>query len=304
MVKYHINGKGEAGKCSAQQGGCPFGDESEHFTSADAARKHYEKEMEGNATPAATPMLAKFDKMPAPEAPRFGKIQTYEFDKAEKKVREAYREVENDKTQEPTSEETATHDSKLTAIWAGKTAEGQLAKDRVAAVLKSGYTGSIREAVESGVVNENSPRAEINDANRGAAAGVVWQSKKSQEKFYNLPASFVSAFASSHPMKAHSTQGYAKLVDVATAVHAKDPSYTPGHFEPPARRSGYDARNGMKQMQNLNPQTYDLLRVYTEQKYGEKAPEFWRKVQSDLANFPKIGDFARAEREFDKLQGN
>jgi hypothetical protein len=52
MAKFHINGKGEAGKCSATKGGCPFGGESEHFTSPEAAREAYEASM---STPVAAP---------------------------------------------------------------------------------------------------------------------------------------------------------------------------------------------------------------------------------------------------------
>lgn len=43
MAKYHINGKGEPGKCSAEKGNCPFGSDDEHYTSAAAARTAYEK---------------------------------------------------------------------------------------------------------------------------------------------------------------------------------------------------------------------------------------------------------------------
>lgn len=42
-MKFHINPTtGDAGKCSATQGKCPFGGESEHYTSAEAARSAYE----------------------------------------------------------------------------------------------------------------------------------------------------------------------------------------------------------------------------------------------------------------------
>lgn len=33
MAKYHINNNGDVGVCSANSGGCPFGDDSEHFDS-------------------------------------------------------------------------------------------------------------------------------------------------------------------------------------------------------------------------------------------------------------------------------
>ena len=45
MAKFHINGNGEAGQCRAQAGGCPFGGEAEHFTTAEAARESFEARM-------------------------------------------------------------------------------------------------------------------------------------------------------------------------------------------------------------------------------------------------------------------
>lgn len=41
--KFHINEMGNPGKCSAQKGGCPFGEESDHYDSADSARSGFEK---------------------------------------------------------------------------------------------------------------------------------------------------------------------------------------------------------------------------------------------------------------------
>jgi hypothetical protein len=43
MAKFHINGKGEAGKCTATQGGCPFGGDEKHYPTPEAAREAYEK---------------------------------------------------------------------------------------------------------------------------------------------------------------------------------------------------------------------------------------------------------------------
>lgn len=42
-VKFHVNGKGEPGKCSAQEGNCPFGGSDDHYPSEEAAREGYEK---------------------------------------------------------------------------------------------------------------------------------------------------------------------------------------------------------------------------------------------------------------------
>lgn len=44
-VKYHVNNAGETGKCSATKGGCPFGDDAQHFPNPEDARKSYETSM-------------------------------------------------------------------------------------------------------------------------------------------------------------------------------------------------------------------------------------------------------------------
>ena len=47
-MSFHINpATGEPGKCSAVVKSCPFGGESEHYESKDAARKAYETSMAG-----------------------------------------------------------------------------------------------------------------------------------------------------------------------------------------------------------------------------------------------------------------
>lgn len=40
MAKYHINGEGKAMLCTAKDGNCPFGEESEHFNSIEAAQRY------------------------------------------------------------------------------------------------------------------------------------------------------------------------------------------------------------------------------------------------------------------------
>lgn len=46
MKQIHVNNKtGEVGVCGAEKGQCPFGDASQHFSSAKGAREHYEKTM-------------------------------------------------------------------------------------------------------------------------------------------------------------------------------------------------------------------------------------------------------------------
>jgi hypothetical protein len=50
--KFHINRKGEVGGCTAQTGGCPFGGESEHYSSPEAAQKAYENLQKAQVPPA------------------------------------------------------------------------------------------------------------------------------------------------------------------------------------------------------------------------------------------------------------
>ncbi len=49
MARYHVNGKGEAGLCTAQTGNCPFGGELDHYSTPEDARRAYEKVMSGEA---------------------------------------------------------------------------------------------------------------------------------------------------------------------------------------------------------------------------------------------------------------
>ena len=45
MARFHINAKGEPGKCSAQSGNCPFGGDTDHYNSLDEAQSAFEKTM-------------------------------------------------------------------------------------------------------------------------------------------------------------------------------------------------------------------------------------------------------------------
>lgn len=50
MAKFHINpDSGNPGSCSAQAGNCPFGSDDEHYTSEDAARAAYERQMDSES---------------------------------------------------------------------------------------------------------------------------------------------------------------------------------------------------------------------------------------------------------------
>lgn len=52
--KFHINSKGEPGRCSAQHGGCPFGSEDEHYATREGASAAYERSMSDGTLPTLT----------------------------------------------------------------------------------------------------------------------------------------------------------------------------------------------------------------------------------------------------------
>lgn len=53
MSKYHVNPAGEPGPCGANKN-CPFGGDSDHYTTKEAAREAYEKNMSAETLPAAS----------------------------------------------------------------------------------------------------------------------------------------------------------------------------------------------------------------------------------------------------------
>lgn len=60
MSKYHVNPAGEPGPCGANKN-CPFGGDSDHYTTKEAAREAYEKNMSAETLPAASKKSAAID---------------------------------------------------------------------------------------------------------------------------------------------------------------------------------------------------------------------------------------------------
>lgn len=58
MSKYHVNSNGEAGKCRAQKGNCPFGGETEHYDSIEKAQAAAEKQLEQEFSDVSTVVKA------------------------------------------------------------------------------------------------------------------------------------------------------------------------------------------------------------------------------------------------------
>lgn len=82
MAKFHINSKGETGKCHAKQGGCPFGGESDHYPSAVIARQAFENSMNEQAParslrsvePIDGSMIGLIDRKPSDETRKLNHI--------------------------------------------------------------------------------------------------------------------------------------------------------------------------------------------------------------------------------------
>ena len=49
MAKYHVKKDGTPGVCHAQEGNCPLGDSSQHFSSKEEAQDYADKVNENNA---------------------------------------------------------------------------------------------------------------------------------------------------------------------------------------------------------------------------------------------------------------
>ena len=60
MARFHVNRKGEAGKCRAFTGNCPFGGDADHYRSPEEARAAFEKKMGGSFT--APPEVSKISR--------------------------------------------------------------------------------------------------------------------------------------------------------------------------------------------------------------------------------------------------
>ena len=64
MARYHINQKGNPGICRAGKQACPFGEDSEHFPTPEAATKAYEARAQREATYYASPKLGMLADIP------------------------------------------------------------------------------------------------------------------------------------------------------------------------------------------------------------------------------------------------
>jgi len=292
-MKFHVNAAGEAGKCKATKGNCPFGGEAEHFTSAEAAREHYEKSMQTVTTrklSKAKPVLPQNETFEAPEL--------YEYQKEYDAGWAAFHREEDPEKKEAIR----LQNSKLSEAW-GRS--GNLILSRYLRALGSGYTGPLGEALQTGAVTRESQLGTGDNALNMTVKGVSGLPVKTQKAFYSLPVSYAKAFVSTKHNYTLPTAHLKKLIEIAETVHSNNPEFVPYPMRVATRveRSHGGGRYGdvsIPQMQNASPESYSLLIEYANQKYGDQADRFLQSVSSTSRNHPKVTDFARAEREFDK----
>jgi len=308
-MKFHINSNGEAGRCSATKGGCPFGGESEHFTSAEAAREHYENTMTGEAVPAKATKKPGRVKPVLPENETFENRQPYPYEAESKKAWKAYNDASAEARKDPSLKPEA---EKLYEAAKNFSTVYRKAHDlhltRVNAALASGYTGPLGEAISSGAATPDvqSSRSAYVGFERGVGS-ITGISVKGQEAFYGLPVSYAMALRSTHKEKDHTLPAIEKLVNIGAEVYKNNPNFVPRDLHVVPRVAEEWNRNReipIPQMQNVAGETYSLLQEYTKQKYGANVGDFWRGVKSDTANYPKISDFVRREKEFDQQLAN
>jgi len=293
---YHINEAGNPGFCKATHGNCPFGKIQDHYTSKEAARNAFEEKMNsaGHKNFVARSIKLIEDR-------------TIDVDFSSPKFGDQARELRIIDKMLESGEIKASPDAKAVVLSAGRKisdsvySEGKLHEDRFAAILETGDPRPMIEVLSSGTVTVNSKPARLTDAESRTAREIGRLSDEGKKALYALPVSYIGAISSRHTIKPHGVQNIETLIRVATVVRAQEPNFVPADsYMPPSRVQGYKDSTRMPRMQNLTPKSHDLLRKYAEQKYGAKAPEFWDTVVSNSSNYPKVSDFSRAEKAFDK----
>lgn len=89
MAKFHINSSGEAGNCRAEKGGCPFGDDDQHYASAEEASKAYESKMADQVVPEPAEKKGSRERpLPKIDASTEKKTPTEEFRRIERELSE------------------------------------------------------------------------------------------------------------------------------------------------------------------------------------------------------------------------
>jgi hypothetical protein len=87
MTKFHINSSGEPGNCRAEKGGCPFGGEEQHYSSAAEAGKAYESKMADQVIPEPVEKTGSRERaLPELEAPDAKKTDEEEMESLAQKM--------------------------------------------------------------------------------------------------------------------------------------------------------------------------------------------------------------------------
>lgn len=87
MAKFHINSSGESGNCRAEKGGCPFGDDDQHYATAAEASAAYESKMADQVVPEPIEREnTREQPLPSPEASTKKKTPLEEFNTIKQEI--------------------------------------------------------------------------------------------------------------------------------------------------------------------------------------------------------------------------
>lgn len=298
MTKYHITKKGEPGVCRATKS-CPLGVESDHYSSREEAQKAYETSQSTQNTPS----MKK-----APPTSQ-GLVHFQELRYLDYSAQERHYEKLRKASPHPNRQSDEALDY-YKAYTEEQRANSAVEYDRLMKIFSHTASGKTsEELIASGEVTSASslPEAVKTSGYSHLATLVTASDKATKEAFYKLPTSYHKAFVSTHSYKGHAVSAFKNLVKLASDLHEKDAKWEPderwveprrmaryGYGDRPSRRVGE-----AKDMQNTAPSTYAILEEGAKLRVGEaNVDRFWRTVQSDSVNKPKLTDYFRALKNF------
>ncbi len=292
---YHVNDEGNPGWCHAKRQ-CPFGGIDNHYTSKDAARNAYETRMAAGVLPTAAERAVQIRLAAADTA--FGSPAYADHRKISVAIIKLHKKEGEKTAEELRTIQWAVSSDELDAV----VKEGKMHQKRLSRLIKADSHKPMAELLSSKNVTSDSPAARLTDRQVLLADAIAHLSGEGKRQLFNLPVSYIKAIETTHAFKNHGTSGIEALVKMAHVVRAQSPSFEPKTgYLPPSRVSGATDPNNIPQMQNVSPQAYELMKRYVEGKYGlSQSRQFWATVYSESSNYPKISDFVRAEKAFDK----
>lgn len=296
MAKFHINGKGEAGKCSAQNGKCPFGGEAEHFTSLEAARKHFEQEQSGSFTKSKD----DFD---------FTTPIDYES-------KELFDNNKFAKAAEAKMKDYPTPSPERSALFSLMAANNRVETYKLLLAYYEDKDMTWDDALKTKNFQEPSKleQAGLNKQPVAAEAAMIASLPlRTKKMIAELPLRYLENFAGEEHKAPYTTAQIAKLAQVAQEVEKNNPGWTKTRdifpevmdnpqWAPERAAGGYNRYKGLAvSMQRVSPKTQNLLQRYVIDKYGaDKAEDFWQSVRTEQKGYnrPTLSHFFSADKKW------